>query len=125
MKEKRTLHTWAPKLPDEDALRKQSLKYIAMHSWVRAYLIEMTAAQLALKTAYAAYRQWCDLTNTPWVPIQAFNKAITSGPGTDWPSVGKKRTAKGIVYQNLTLRTWAKAVPPLEESGLHVASGAR
>lgn len=102
---------WTPRLPDEDTLKNQSLRYIALNDWVHGHLIEMASAQLPLKTAYAAYGQWCGLTSTAQVPIQAFNGVLAGWPATEWPTVRRKRTAKGIVYLNLTLRSWVEAAP--------------
>lgn len=115
---------WTPRLPDEDILKNQSLRYIALNRWVHSHLVEMASAQLPLKTAYAAYRQWCHVTGTAQVPIQAFNGILANWPATEWPTVRRRRTAKGIVYQNLTLRSWAEATPsPCVEGCQPAASG--
>lgn len=107
---------WNPRLPDEDIQKRRSLRYIYLNGWVRGHLVEMASAQLPLKTAYAAYGQWCDLTSTDQVPIQAFNSTLANWPAAEWPTVRWKRTAKGIVYLNLTLRNWAEATSsPTEE----------
>jgi len=121
----RTYLKWTPKLPNEDALKRQSMRYIAMETWVRNYLVQMTSAQLTLKTAYSAYHQWCDLTRTPKVPIQAFNRALASRQAAEWPLVRRKRTANGVLYLNLTLRSWAETAPAPEEGLYQVASNSQ
>lgn len=73
------LLTFTPKLPNEYDLKKQSLRFISMDSWVRSHLVKMASAQLALETAHTAY----SLTCTPKVPIQAFNRALASRPSTE------------------------------------------
>lgn len=102
---------WAPQLPNNEYLRKESLKYIALKWWLSQHLTEMPSARLPLKTAYMAYTQWCDLTNSPEVTIQAFNRAISEHRPDAWPNVRKKRTALGILYVNLTLKAWAASLP--------------
>lgn len=100
--------------PDE--LKLESLKYLILESWIVHNIVEVPSARLPLKTAYLFYSHYCLVEDLPSVPIQAFNRGLTSVLSSRWPAARRRRTARGTLYENLTLKGWVPddSAPPVE-----------
>lgn len=91
---------------DSNSLKLDSLKFWLLDRWIALNIVEVPSARLPLKTAYTFYLIYCYKEELPCVPIQAFNRTLQVIQASRWPSARKRRSARGILYENLTLRAW-------------------
>lgn len=91
---------------DPESLKLESLQYLLLDKWMTNNIAEVPSARLTLKTAYLFYLRYCDAEGIPCVPIQSFNRVLTELMSSRWPMSRRRRTARGTLYENMTLRDW-------------------
>lgn len=91
---------------DSLSLKLESLKYLLLEDWILNNIVEVPSARLPLKTAYLFYAHYCNMERLPRVPIQAFNRTLTEVMTLQWPAARRRRSARGTMYDNITLKDW-------------------
>lgn len=88
-------------------LKLDSLQFLLLEDWILLNIVEVPSARLPLKTAYLFYRHHCAIEGLPCVPIQAFNRTLANILPSQWPTARRRRSARGTMYDNITLKDWA------------------